>query len=300
MRTTAFFPKSRKPDKVLTFHPETETTLFPFLLQVLASRSRSEIKSLMKYNHVAINGRCVTAFDTLLTPADEMTVNLVRPFATLTHRMISILYEDNAILVVEKKSGLLSVATKNRKENTAQRILDDYVRQSNPRAHVFVVHRLDQYTSGILIFAKTREVQELLRSAWSTYIIDRRYMAITENVPAERQGEISSYLAENAAMQVYSTQDPTKGKLAVTRYEVVEDNGTYAKVDVQLLTGRKNQIRVHLSEMGCPVAGDRKYGAVSNPCGRLMLHNYKLQFVHPLTRENLVFDLPLPRSFTIR
>ncbi len=254
----------------------------------------------MKYNHVAVNGRCVTAFDTVLTPADEMTVNLVRPFATLTHRMISILYEDDALLVVEKKSGLLSVATKNRKENTAQRILDDYVRQSDPRAHVFVVHRLDQYTSGILIFAKTREVQELLRSAWSTYIVDRRYMAITENVPAERQGEITSYLAENAAMKVYSTPDPTKGKLAVTRYEVVDDNGTYAKVDVQLLTGRKNQIRVHLSEMGCPVAGDRKYGAVSNPCGRLMLHNYKLQFVHPLTRKNLMFDLPLPRSFTIR
>jgi len=253
----------------------------------------------MRYNHVAINGRCVTAFDTVLSPDDEMTVNLVRPFATLAHRMISILYEDDAILVVEKKSGLLSVATKTKKENTAQHILDDYLRQNNFRAHVFVVHRLDQYTSGILIFAKTREVQELFRSAWSTYIIDRRYIAITENVPAERGGEIISYLAENAAMHVYSTQDPTKGKLAVTRYKVVADNGKYAKVDIQLLTGRKNQIRVHLSEMGCPVAGDRKYGAVSNPCGRLMLHNYKLQFVHPLTREKLLFELPLPRSFSI-
>jgi 23S rRNA pseudouridine1911/1915/1917 synthase len=253
----------------------------------------------MGHNHVAINGQPTTAFDAPLTPADELTVNLTRPYPVLRSRMLRILWEDDVLIVVEKKSGLLSVAAGNTRDKTAFNIVQEYVQQSNPRARVFVVHRLDQFTSGILIFAKTQQVQDMLRASWSTYVVDRRYVAITEHVPAQPEGKISSYLAENKAMKVYSTQDPAAGKLAVTRYRVVKTSGDFAQVDVEILTGRKNQIRVHLSEMGCPVAGDRKYGAVTNPAGRLMLHNYLLQFVHPLTREHKTFELPMPKCFKI-
>lgn len=299
LRTISTTRKPFQPDRVETFRIDTETTLLPFLLQVLAPRSRNSIKSMMKYGHVRVGGRIVRIFDTPLAPGDEMEVNLVRPFPMLRSPMMSILYEDDALIVVEKKSGLLSVGVGDPPKENAWHIVTEYLRQSKPFARSYVVHRLDQYTSGILIFAKTEDVQKRFRSAWSSYVVDRRYVAITEHVPAEREGEIATYLAQSSAMKVYSTDNPDEGKLAVTRYRVMRVSHDRAIVDVQLLTGRKNQIRVHLSEMGCPIVGDRKYGAVSNPHGRLMLHNYKLQFVHPLTKENLVFELPYPPCFRI-
>lgn len=287
------------PERIETFRPETETTLLPYLLQVLAPRSRSSIKAMMKYGHVRVGGRIVRAFDLPLKPGDEMEVNLVRPFPMLRSPMMSILYEDDSLIVVEKKSGLLSVGVGERPKENAWHIVTDYLRQRKPFVRSYVVHRLDQYTSGILIFAKTEEVQKHFRTAWSSYVVDRRYVAITEHVPEKPEGEIATYLAENSAMKVYSTDNPEEGKLAVTRYKVLKTNRNRAMIDIQLLTGRKNQIRVHLSEMGCPIVGDRKYGAVSNPHGRLMLHNYKLQFIHPMTKENLVFELPYPPCFRI-
>jgi 23S rRNA pseudouridine1911/1915/1917 synthase len=300
LKQTNFTPRAPRPDRILTFRPEEETTLLPYLQQVLAPRSRTEVKAMMGHGHVAIDGEPTTAFDAPLRPGMTLTVNLTRPFPMLRSRLVRILFEDDSLIVIEKKSGLLSVsASGHEREKTAQKILEEYVRQSDARARIFVVHRLDQYTSGILIFAKTMRVQDMLRTAWSTYVVDRRYVAITEHVPARPDGEVSSYLAENKAMKVYSTPDPDQGKLAVTRYHVVKTNGDFAQVDVEILTGRKNQIRVHLSEMGCPVAGDRKYGARTNPAGRLMLHNYLLQFVHPLTREHMTFELPMPKSFRI-
>ena len=180
-----------------------------------------------------------------------------------------------------------------------QQIVDDYVYAEDGRSHAYVCHRLDQYTSGILIFAKNSYVQQLFRDSWSTYVVERMYMAIVEGCPQKLEGEVRSYLAENSAMKVYSTDNPEEGKLSVTRYKVIKTVGDYSQVDIQLLTGRKNQIRVHMSDLGCPIAGDKKYGAQSNPCGRLMLHNYALQFYHPITRENLRFELPLPAVFKI-
>ncbi len=289
----------RKADYIETFHPEGETALLPFMLEVLTPRSRTEIKSLLSHSHVKVNGTATTQFDTPLQPGDEVLINFTRPFLTLNDRMVHLLYEDPDLVVVEKKSGLLTVPAGNRRERTAQQIVDDYLYASDGHSHAYVCHRLDQYTSGILIFAKNSHVQQLLREAWTSYIVERRYMAICESVPVERKGEVRSYLAENSAMQVYSTKDPQKGKLSVTRYEVLKDNGSYSMVDIQLLTGRKNQIRVHMSDLGCPIAGDAKYGAKTNPTGRMMLHNYLLQFYHPVTHENLRFELPLPKSFQL-
>ena len=292
--------RADRPDNIVVYNPEVETTLLAFLFEKLAPRSRTDIKSVLSHQHVLVNGNLTTQFDDPLQPGDEVLINFTRPFPTLEHRMVKLLWEDDDIIVVTKESGLLSVPAGARtREKTAQQIVDDYVYAQDGRSHAYVVHRLDQFTSGILIFAKNAIVQNKLRDSWNTYIVERKYMAIVEGKPKQPEGEISSYLAENKAMKVYSTRDPEKGKLSVTRYKVNKSSRGYSQVDVQILTGRKNQIRVHLSDLGCPIAGDHKYGAQSNPWGRMMLHNYLLQFIHPVTRENLKFELPLPRNFNI-
>lgn len=292
--------RAPKPDHIEQYVIDEPGQLLDFMYQRLAPRSRSEIKSYLVHGNVMHNGQVTTQFDEQLQHDDEVVINFSRPFPTLVNRMIRLIWEDDDLVVVEKKSGILTVPTgPGRREKTAQSIVDDYVYSEDGRSHAFVCHRLDQFTSGILIFAKNSRVQQLLRDSWSTYVIERMYMAVCEGRPAQDAGEVRSYLSENSAMKVYSSQDPSQGKLSVTRYKVVKANDAYSLIDIQILTGRKNQIRVHMSDLGCPVAGDKKYGAKSNPCGRLMLHNYALQFTHPVTRENLRFELPLPNNFKV-
>ena len=289
--------RNHRPDHIEVYNPTEATTLLPFLLQVLAPRSRTDIKSVLSHSHVKVNGTATTQFDQPLAPGDEVLINFTHPFLSLNSRMVRLMYEDPDIVVIEKQSGLLTVPAGQTREKTAQKIVDDYLYASDGHSHAYVCHRLDQYTSGILIFAKNSQVQQMFRDSWTSYVVERRYLAVCEGVPADPEGEVRSYLAENSAMKVYSTDDPEKGKLSVTRYKVLKTQGDYSQVDIQLLTGRKNQIRVHMSDLGCPIAGDRKYGAKTNPIGRLMLHNYVLQFFHPITRENLRFELPIPKNF---
>ncbi|MBQ0056440.1 MAG: RluA family pseudouridine synthase [Bacteroidales bacterium] len=289
----------RRPDHVEVFNPSAESTLLSYLFEVLAPRSRSEIKSYLVHSQVMVNDTPTTQFDTPLMPGDSVTVNFSRPYVSLDNRMCRMIWEDDDIIVVEKQSGLLTVPAGRQREKTAQQIVDDYVYAQDGRSHAYVCHRLDQFTSGILIFAKNSSVQQRLRDAWNTYVVERMYMAVCEGMPKDPEGEVKSYLVENSAMKVYSTNDPSKGKLSVTRYKVVRTNGNFSLIDIQILTGRKNQIRVHMSDLGCPVTGDKKYGAKYNPCGRLMLHNYALQFIHPVTRQNLRFELPLPANFKV-
>lgn len=292
--------RNPKQDYIERYVIEEPTQLLPFMFEMLAPRSRSEIKSYLVHSHVQHNGQTTTQFDEQLQHGDEVVINFSRPFVSLTNRMVRLIYEDPDLVVIEKQSGLLTVPTgPGRREKTAQKIVDEYVYAQDGRSHAYVCHRLDQYTSGILIFAKNSQVQQMMRDSWSSYVVERRYMAICEGQPAQMEGEVKSYLVENSVMKVYSTNDPEKGKLSVTRYKVNKVVGDYSQIDIQILTGRKNQIRVHMSDLGCPVAGDKKYGAVSNPCGRLMLHNYVLQFIHPVTKENLRFELPLPKNFQI-
>lgn len=289
-----------RPDKISVFTPNSETPLLAYLFEILAPRSRTEIKSILSHQHVLVNGKMTTQFDTPLLPGDEVVINFSRQFVSLDSSKLKLLWEDDDLVIVAKESGLLSVPAGGRtREKTAQQLVDDYIYAQDGRSHAYAVHRLDQFTSGILIFAKNVDVQQKLRNSWNTYIVERRYMAIVEGKPEQPEGEIKTYLVENKNMKVYSTNDAQKGKLSVTRYKVNKSSRGYSQVDVQILTGRKNQIRVHLSDLGCPIAGDRKYGAQSSPWGRLMLHNYFLQFIHPVTKENLSFDLPLPNIFKI-
>lgn len=291
-------PKRSKQDYLESYVIDEPCQLLPFLLERLAPRSRSEVKSYLAHGNVKHNDRVTTQFDEQLQHGDEVVINFTRPFAQLKNHMARVIWEDQDLVIIEKKSGLLTVpSVHNKRLKSAQEIVDEYLLAQDGRTHAYVCHRLDRFTSGIVIFAKNPQVQQMLRDSWSTFVVERLYMAIVEGRPKQDKGEVKSYLAEDDRMKVFSTNDPEKGKLSVTRYNVVKQLGDYSMVDIQILTGRKNQIRVHMSDLGCPIAGDNKYGAKSNPTGRLMLHNYALQFIHPVTRQNLRFELPMPSEF---
>jgi len=210
---------------------------------------------------------------------------------------VPILYEDKEIIVVVKRAGLLTVGTDREKSRTAHYLLNDYVRKGNPKSHnrVYVVHRLDQDTSGILLFAKSEQAKKFLQENWPQ--TEKHYLAIVHGQLSPKEGTISSYLAENNAQRVYSTPDASKGKLSHTAYRVLQESKGFSLVDIHLLTGRKHQIRVHFAEKGHPVAGDRKYGNGEAGCRQLALHARSIAFTHPCTGRLMSFDTGMPEFF---
>jgi tRNA pseudouridine32 synthase / 23S rRNA pseudouridine746 synthase len=210
---------------------------------------------------------------------------------------VTLLYEDADIIVVDKPCGLLTMGTDRDKSRTVHSILNDYVRKGNPKSRnrVYIVHRLDRDTSGILLFAKSEQAKMFLQSDWenSTKI----YLAVVFGHLATPQGTISSYLAENAALTVYSTPDPAKGKLSQTAYTLVKEQKGLSLLQIQLLTGRKHQIRVHFSEKGHPVVGDRKYGKGHASYANLALHARSISFTHPVSGARLHFETKIPALF---
>ena len=210
---------------------------------------------------------------------------------------LKILYEDKDLLVVDKPAGLLTVATATNKTRTAYYFLADYVRKGNPKSRnrIFTVHRLDQWTSGVLVFAKSEEIKLRLQARWQD--TEKKYLAVVHGRLHKKQGVITSYLAENKAFVVYSARDPEKGRLARTTYKVIKESPRFSLLELALLTGRKNQIRVHLADEGHPVVGDRKYGKPGDNFRRLALHAESISFEHPATGERLAFVSPPPDYF---
>jgi tRNA pseudouridine32 synthase/23S rRNA pseudouridine746 synthase/23S rRNA pseudouridine1911/1915/1917 synthase len=212
-------------------------------------------------------------------------------------RGLEIIYEDKDILVVDKPAGLLTVGTANNKTNTAYYLLTDYVRKGNSKSRnrIFIVHRLDQSTSGVLVFAKNEEAKFRLQTQWKD--TEKKYVAVVYGQLAKKEDCLTSYLAENKAFVVYSTPDATKGKLAHTAYKVLKENRQFSLLEINLLTGRKNQIRVHLADTGHPVVGDRKYGKPKDAFRRLALHSKSISFKHPATGQQMTFEARLPNYF---
>jgi RluA family pseudouridine synthase len=210
---------------------------------------------------------------------------------------ISILYEDRDIIVIDKPTGLLTIGTDREKSKTAHFILNDYVRKGNSKSssRVYIVHRLDRETSGVVIFAKSEQVKRFLQDNWEN--TEKHYLSIVYGNLKEKEGTISSYLTENRALRVYSTKDSLKGKLSHTTYKVIEETKGFTMVDVNLITGRKHQIRVHFSEMGHPVVGDKKYGPDETVSKRLALHARSIMFNHPFSRKPMTFDTGVPEEF---
>ncbi len=213
-------------------------------------------------------------------------------------RQLAIMYEDPDLLVVDKPAGLLTVGTETNKTRTVYFMLTDYVRKGSlkSRKRIFIVHRLDQWTSGVLVFAKSEEVKLLLQEQWKD--TDKRYLAVVHGRLAQKEGTIRSYLAENTKFHVYSTPDAAKGKLAQTEYKVLKETARFSLLEVRLLTGRKNQIRVHLADLGHPVVGDRKYGKEGGEYPRLALHALSISFRHPTRGEPMTFETQVPGYLT--
>lgn len=275
-----------------------EVKLLDFMIASMPQRKRTTVKELLKHNCVRVNGVTVTTqHDYPLREGDYIEVNLTREWPRFYNRRVQLVYEDDDIIVINKGYGLLSMGNDKVREGTAYSILKDYLKWKDPRNKIFIVHRLDRDTSGLMMFAKNPQAQEAMQHNWNNMVLERKYLAVVEGKVEQDEGEIRSYLAENSRYEVYSTDNPEEGQLAVTRYKVLKRGNGYSLLEVSLDTGRKNQIRVHLKDMGHPIAGDRKYGAKSSPIHRLALHAQTLRFAHPFTRKLMDFTTPVPAKF---
>lgn len=287
-------------DRILTRRNETGSKigLMDFLLSRLPDAKRNDIKKWLKYGHVMLQGNVTNAFDAPVLPQDWVELNLTRPFPVFKHPRLSIVYEDDDIIVVNKGYGLLSIGTdRPGKVDTAYSLLRDFVKRRHPSNKIFIVHRLDRDTSGLMMFAKTPEAKEAMQHNWNNMVLDRTYVAVLEGEVENDEGTVKSYLAENSRHEVYSTGNPEEGRLAVTRYRVLRRGHGRSLVEFSLDTGRKNQIRVHAKEMGHPIIGDKRYGAKTSPLHRLALHARSLRFAHPSTFKDMRFETPIPSKF---
>ena len=267
-------------------------TLLPFLLSHQKGKSRDSIKALLTRGQGLVDGQAVTRHDHPLVPGQ--TVSL-RPRLQGGDLPFPLLYEDADLLAIDKPAGLLSTANEREQERTAFRAVSDWLRDRG-EGRAFLVHRLDRDTSGVLLFAKSEAVQQRFQNEWNTLIRRRGYRAVVEGAPPEPAGTIRTQLRENRIHKVYSVR--SGGKTAVTHYQVERLGADYALLAVAIDTGRKNQIRVHFSELGCPVAGDKVYGAATDPLGRLCLHAHELSFAHPVTGAELLLRSETPRGFS--
>ncbi len=236
------------------------------------------------------DGKCIAGKTSMLTTK--------RPAAKHQPKGVTVLYEDQDVIVVEKPCGLLTMGTDRDKSRTVHSILNEYVRKGNPRSRnrIYIVHRLDRETSGILIFAKSEPAKIFLQGHWQE--TDKRYLTVVHGSVTPKAGTISSYLAENSAFTVYSTPDPAVGKLSHTEYTVLKETKGFSLLEIHLLTGRKHQIRVHLSGKGHPVVGDKKYGRGNDAYGTLALHARSISFTHPVSGKRLTFETGIPDFFT--
>lgn len=275
----------------------SNTTLIEFLRKVIKGKSRNNIKSILKYGAVSVDGEVKTAHNFPLKVGQTVTVKLDYAKPLPNKPALRVLFEDEFLIAVEKPPGLLTVATDTEKTNTAYRILSEQINTRRRHLRIYVVHRLDKDTSGVLLFAKEEKIKDFLQTHWNETVLKREYTAIVEGVPENKTGTIHSHLKETTKHIVYSGNKADGGLEAITNYRLVKQGNGYAKVELFILTGRKNQIRVHMKESGHCVAGDKKYGARSNPIGRLCLHAHTLEFIHPITQEVIRIQSPEPSSF---
>lgn len=274
-----------------------DDTLLNFLINNLQGKSRTNIKRLLSERQILINGAVHTHFATELKKGDSVEI-LYAKVRGSEIKGLKIVFEDDEIIVADKESGLLSMATDKERKKTAYEILKNYVKERDESNKIFIVHRLDRDTSGVMIFAKTAEMQQKLQSNWSAVVRERTYVAVVEGRVQNNEDTISSYLKENSAFVSFSSEKPIEGaKLAVSNYKVVKRSPAYSMVEVKLDTGRKNQIRVHMSDLGHPIIGDVKYGAKKNPIKRLGLHAMNIVFKHPTSGKMLEFVSPVPPKF---
>ena len=270
----------------------------PLLEWLLANlnESKSKVKATLQNRGIKVNGKCVTQFDHPLKAGDKISVSKSKKNDLFRSRYVKIVYEDRFLVVIEKNIGILSMAAGHSSLNV-KTVLDDYFRKTKQKCTAHVVHRLDRDTSGLMIYAKDIQTEQMLEHDWHNIVYDRRYVAVVSGEMEHDEGTIANWLKDNKSYVTYSSPVDNGGKYAVTHFHVLDRTVAYSLVEYQLETGRKNQIRVHSADMGHPVCGDIKYGNGDDPLHRLCLHAYVLCFHHPVTHQRMEFETPIPAVF---
>lgn len=262
--------------------------LIEFLKKMFSNLSKNSVKSLLHNEKVFVNGNMTTKYNYELNIGDVVEIR------EKVAKNIDIIYEDKDIIVINKPSGLLTVATEKEKNKTAYHLVMEYLKKKNKNNRIFIIHRLDKDTSGIIMFAKNERAKHLYQDNWNDIVKKRCYYAVIDGKMENKEGTIKSYLKENGNM-VYSVKDRS-GKLAITEYKVLKERKNISLLDINLKTGRKNQIRVHMKENKTPILGDLKYGEKSKLINRLALHAYKLELINPVTKKLLIFETSMPNE----
>lgn len=275
-----------------------EMELMDFLASKMSDASRNKLKTLLTKRLVYVDNVITTQYNFLLKPGMRVQVSKDKNRKEFSNRLLKIVYEDAYIIVVEKHEGLLSVNTDRQKERTAYTILTEYVQRSGKHHRIYIVHRLDRDTSGLMMFAKDEKTQRVLRDYWHEIVTDRRYVAVVAGEMEKEYDTIVSWLTDRT-LYVSSSSYDDGGSKSITHYRTIKRANGYSLMELDLETGRKNQIRVHMQSLGHPIIGDGRYGGENtpNPIGRLALHAFKLCFHHPVTDEIMEFETPYPSAF---
>lgn len=265
-----------------------EDTLYNYLRKKLTNKSKNNIKTMLKNECIMVNNKIVTKYDYKLKVNDIIYINK-------KENNLKIIYEDNDIIVVDKPTKLLTISNKNEKENTLYRMISDYLKKEKKK--VFVIHRLDYDTSGVIMFAKKEKVQKLYQDNWNNLAKTREYIAVVEGV-TNSKGHIESYLKQTKTLHVYSSRNKD-GLFSITDYERIKCNSNYSLLKILISTGRRNQIRCHMSDINHPILGDKRYKSKNNPLNRLCLHAHILEITNPKTNKVMTFVSPYPKEFNI-
>ena len=273
------------------------TELLKFLIAKFPEKSRTAIKLMLAHKQISVGDLVTTQFDFPLTRGQVVYLNKKKSEEKIRFRDLRIVHEDVDLIVVEKGSGLPSIDSEKESVKTAQSLLNEYVRKFDLKNQVYIIHRLDRDSSGLMMFAKSKRVQDILQKEWNDSIIEDTYVVVVEGVVEKMEGCITSWLKENKAFQVFSSQVPDDGHKAITHYKVLKTSKLFSLLEVMPETSRKNQIRVHMKDIGFPIAGDKKYGAKLNPVGQIGLHCRVLSFKHPITGKTLRIESPILGKF---
>lgn len=281
---------------LLTFNVTADVQLIAFIMEKMHGISRNRAKALITNRVVLVDNKITTHPLTELKPGQVVQLDRSKHKMSFRSNNLEIVYEDPYLLVIDKRAGLLSMSNNTRQE-TVQTVLNRYLEKGGGRNTSHIVHRLDRDTSGLMVYAKDIKTQQNLVEGWQQLVTDRRYVALVEGVLDNKQGKIESWLTEDKRFVTHSSPVDNGGKFAVTYYNVLQEGGGYSLVECELMTGRKNQIRVHMADLGHPVVGDHKYGSTDDTIRRLGLHAYVLCFRHPVTGKLLRFETPIPVCF---
>lgn len=297
-QNTTISSNYRETARPTNYSVKSDCTVQEFFERQMKGKSRTAQRQLLSKGAVRIGRRQLKKLDDVILAGSVITIEPKPEPQFIMPPGLNIVYEDDWILVVNKDAGLLTIATENEKERTAFSYLSAYLKFYDRNAKVFIVHRIDRWTSGLLIFAKDERAQSILRTNWDEMVLSRQYVAVVEGRMERTEGTITTWMDEDPKTTRMFVCRPGTGKRAVTHYRLIDEVPGLSLIELELETGRKNQIRVHMRHIGHAVAGDQKYGAHIDPIGRLCLHARQIEFEHPMTGQIMNFETPIPPEFT--